>query len=106
MARDTLAEAEAIANPGPRLQAQLAAAQEALAYASTPVPVTMQSDGLTDITLLHVKRLGTLSSQSLSLRPGRYTAVGMRNGFRDVRVQFEVRPEQANTVEVRCVETI
>ena len=106
MAQDTLAEAEAIANPGPRLQAQRVAAQETLAYASTPVPVTMQSDGLTDITLLRVKRLGTLSSQSLSLRPGRYTAVGMRNGFRDVRVQFEVRPEQANTVEVRCVETI
>ena len=106
MAQDTLAEAEAIANPGPRLQAQLVAAQEALAYASTPVPVTMQSDGLTDITLLRVKRLGVLSSQSLSLRPGRYTAVGMRNGFRDVRVQFEVRPDQANTVEVRCVETI
>ena len=36
-------------------------------------------------TLLRVKRLGVLSSQSLSLRPGRYTAVGMRNGFRDVR---------------------
>ena len=106
MAQDTLAEAEAIANPGPRLQAQRVAAQESLAYASTPVPVTMQSDGLTDITLLRVKRLGVLSSQSLSLRPGRYTAVGMRNGFRDVRVQFEVRPDQANTVEVRCVETI
>jgi hypothetical protein len=105
-ARDTLAEAEAIANPGPRLQAQIVAAQEALAYASTPVPVMIQSDGLTDITLLRVKRLGVLSSQSLSLRPGRYTAVGMRNGFRDVRVQFEVRPDQANTVEVRCVETI
>jgi hypothetical protein len=106
MAQNTLAEAEAIANPGPRLKAQRAAAQEALAYASTPVPVTMQSDGLTDITLLRVKRLGALSSQSLSLRPGRYTAVGMRKGFRDVRVQFEVRPDQANTVEVRCVETI
>ena len=106
MAQDTLAEAEAIANSGPRLRAQISAAQEALAYASTPVPVTIQSDGLTDITLLRVKRLGTPSSQLLQLRPGRYTAVGMRNGYRDVRVQFEVRPDQANAIEVRCVETI
>lgn len=106
LAQGTLAEAAAIADSGPRLRAQISAAQEALAYASTPVPVTIQSDGLTDITLLRVKRLGRLSSQSLPLRPGRYTAVGLRNGYRDVRVQFEVRPDQANAVEVRCVETI
>ena len=106
VAESTLSEAETIADPGSRLQAQILAAKQTLAYASTPVPVTIQSDGLTDITLLRVKRLGTLSSQSLSLRPGRYTAVGMRNGFRDVRIQFDVRPDQANAVEVRCVETI
>jgi hypothetical protein len=106
LAQDTLAEAEAIADPGPRLQGQIAAAQDTLAYASIPVAVTMTSDGLTDITLLRVKRLGTLAEQTLSLRPGVYTAVGMRNGYRDVRVKFEVRPDQANAVEVRCVETI
>ena len=106
VAESTLSEAETIADPGSRLQAQILAAKQTLAYASTPVPVTIQTDGLTDITLLRVKRLGTLSSQSLSLRPGRYTAVGMRNGFRDVRIQFDVRPDQANAVEVRCVETI
>ena len=42
----------------------------------------------------------------LLLRPGVYTAVGIRNGYRDVRIKFEVRPDQANTVAVRCVETI
>ena len=106
LAQETLAEAEAIADPGPRLQAQIAAARDTLAYASTPVSVTMTSDGLTDITLLRVRRLGTLAEQTLSLRPGVYTAVGIRNGYRDVRIKFEVRPDQTNTVEVRCVETI
>ena len=106
LAQETLAEAEAIADPGPRLQAQIAAAQDTLAYASTPVPVTVTSDGLTDITLLRVRRLGRLAEQTLSLRPGVYTTVGIRNGYRDVRIKFEVRPDQANTVEVRCVETI
>ena len=106
LAQETLAEAEAIADPGPRLQAQMTAARDTLAYASTPVAVTMTSDGLTDITLLRVRRLGTLAEQTLSLRPGVYTAVGIRNGYRDVRIKFEVRPDQANAVEVRCVETI
>ena len=106
LAQETLAEAEAIPDPGPRLQAQMTAARDTLAYASTPVAVTMISDGLTDITLLRVRRLGTLAEQTLSLRPGVYTAVGIRNGYRDVRIKFEVRPDQANAVEVRCGETI
>ena len=106
LAQETLAEAEAIADPGPRLQAQISEARDTLAYASTPVAVTMTSDGLTDITLLRVRRLGTLAEQTLSLRPGVYTAVGIRNGYRDVRIKFEVRPDQQNTVAVRCVETI
>jgi tetratricopeptide (TPR) repeat protein len=106
LAQETLAEAEAIADPGPRLQAQIAAARDTLAYASTPVAVTMTSDGLTDITLLRVRRLGTLAEQTLSLRPGVYTAVGIRSGYRDVRIKFEVQPDKQSTVEVRCVETI
>ncbi len=106
LAQETVAEAETIADPGPRLQAQIAAARDTLAYASTPVAVTMTSDGFTDITLLRVKRLGTLAEETLSLRPGVYTAVGIRIGYRDVRIKFEVRPDQENAVEVRCVETI
>jgi hypothetical protein len=66
----------------------------------------MTSDGLTDITLLRVRRLGTLAEQTLSLRPGVYTAVGIRSGYRDVRIKFEVQPDKQSTVEVRCVETI
>ena len=106
LAQETLAEAEAIADPGPRLQAQIAAARDTLAYASTPVAVTMASDEFTDVTLLRVRRLGTLAEQTLLLRPGVYTAVGIRNGYRDVRIKFEVRPNQQNTVAVRCVEKI
>ena len=66
----------------------------------------MSSDGLTDITVLRVQRLGLVQRQILTLRPGTYTAVGMRTGFRDVRIQFEVKPGQLNTVDVRCVEAI
>ena len=105
-AEASLAEAKAIANPGPRLQSQIAAAQETITYAKTPVAVSITSDGATDVTLLRVRRLGTLAQQTLSLRPGTYTAVGIRDGFRDVRVTFDVRPNQDNAVTVRCVEAI
>ena len=105
-AEASLAEARDIPNPGPRLQAQMAAAEQTITYARTPVTVSISSDGVTDITVLRVKRLGTLTQQMLSLRPGTYTAVGIRDGYRDVRVTFDVRPGQDNTVAVSCVETI
>ena len=106
LAQQTLAEAEAVADPGPRLQGQIAAARDTIGYAATPVSVSLTSDGYTDITLLRVQRLGTVAEQLLSLRPGVYTAVGVRTGYRDVRVKFEVRPGQTNAVDVRCVEAI
>ena len=105
-AEASLAEARDIPNPGPRLQAQMAAAEQTITYAKTPVAVSISSDGVTDITVLRVKRLGTLIQQMLSLRPGTYTAVGIRDGYRDVRVTFDVRPGQNNTVAVSCVEPI
>jgi len=105
-AEASLAEARDIPNPGPRLQTQIAAAQQTITYAKTPVAVSISSDGVTDVTVLRVKRLGTLTQQMLSLRPGTYTAVGIRDGYRDVRVRFDVRPGQDNTVTVRCVEPI
>ena len=106
LAEATVAEAEAIAQPGPRLQSQIASARETIRYASTPIAVTIASDGLTDITLLRVRRLGTVAQEQLSLRPGPYTAVGIRDGFRDVRISFEVRPDGENRVDVRCTEAI
>ena len=106
LAQETLDEAQGVPSPGTRLQGQIAAATAIIDYATTPVTIEMSSDGLTDITVLRVQRLGLVQRQILTLRPGTYTAVGMRTGFRDVRIQFEVKPGQLNTVDVRCVEAI
>ena len=106
LAQETLDEAQRVPSPGTRLQRQIVAATATIDYATTPVTIEMNSDGLTDITVLRVQRLGLIQQQILTLRPGTYTAVGMRNGFRDVRVQFEVKPGQLNAVDVRCVEAI
>ena len=106
LAQETLDEAQGVPSPGMRLQSQIVVATATIDYATTPVTIQMSSDGLTDITVLRVQRLGLVQQQVLTLRPGSYTAVGMRNGFRDVRIQFEVAPGQLNAVDVRCVEAI
>jgi len=105
-ARSTLRSARAIEQVGPRLSSQIVALEKTLAYASTPITVTLTSDGLTDITVLRAQRLGLFATQTISLRPGEYTAVGFRNGFRDVRITFLVSADGPNNVDIRCEEAL
>jgi hypothetical protein len=54
-----------------------------------------------------VARLGKFDQRELSLRPGTYTAVGSRIGYRDVRLEFTVTPDSAPpTVNIACTEAI
>jgi hypothetical protein len=85
----------------------MAALEQALAAARTPVAVVIESDGLTEVAVSRVGRLGTLARRTLTLRPGAYTAVGSRPGYRDVRRQFTLSPGGAAVVVVvRCEEAI
>ncbi len=71
------------------------------------LPVRLVSDGLTDVSVLRVGRLGVFKEKTLQLRPGSYVVVGTRKGYRDTRVILEVaagRP--AEPVRVRCEETL
>ncbi len=102
-----LRDARAIHQPGARLRRQISALDQALQQAAIPVPVTLRSDQRTRVTLLRVAELGTLEQRELSLRPGRYVATGSRDGYRDVRVEFEVPPGSTGmTVEVICREPV
>ena len=106
-ATELLAEARELDPRGPRLKAQLTRLERSLEVASTPVPVVVVSDNLTQVVIYRVDRLGTFSSRELSLRPGTYTAVGSREGFRDVRVQFTVTAGAAPAaVTVVCTEKL
>jgi hypothetical protein len=99
--------AQAIAQPGPRLQAQLATARRLLQQYSTPVAVMLRSDGKTEVTVFRVGAFGPLTEKSLQLLPGNYVAVGQRGGYRDVRVEFAVRAGQAAAdVFVQCSQKI
>lgn len=105
-AEATVSRAQQI-DAGPRLSAQITEAQRILAIARTPVPVTLRSDGQTAVTVYKVARLGTFTEQQLALRPGTYTAVGTRRGFRDARREFTVTAGGLREpVTIACSEAI
>ncbi|MBM4196991.1 MAG: hypothetical protein FJ197_07845 [Gammaproteobacteria bacterium] len=105
-ARATLVRARATTPQGPRLAQQTGDLDRLIVLGTTPVPVRLESDGLTEVTVFRIGRLGPFATHDLDLRPGTYTAVGTRAGFRDVRVQFRVSPGSKAPVVVRCEEAI
>jgi hypothetical protein len=106
-AQALLDSARAIAEPGPVLRRQIDALEAQLRIARTPVQVSFESDNLTEVTVFKVGRLGSFATRTLELRPGLYTAVGSRPGYRDVRRNFRVGPGgEAAPVVVRCEEPI
>ena len=106
-ARAVVADARGLPERGPALAAKLETVEALVAAAGQPVSVLMLSDGATEVTVYRVARLGVFESRQLTLRPGRYVAVGTRPGYRDVRVEFEVAPGRTGApVLVRCEEPV
>ena len=102
-----LDEAGAIQSAGPRLSSQISRLNQALTIAATPAPVRLRSDGLTEVTIYYVGRLGSFDDRVLQLRPGAYTAVGTREGFRDIRREFIVAAEGlSDPLVLICTEPI
>jgi len=92
---------------GPRLAGQRDELSRLLKRAATPVTVELVSDNMTAVSIYKVGVLGNFGNRQLELRPGMYIAVGMRSGYRDVRIEFRVAPEiKMQPVEVVCEEPI
>ena len=105
--RDVYFTGRAIEEPGPRLSEQLDALQAFLESSQIPLSIRFISDGLTDVSVLRVGELGTFEATRLELKPGRYAAVGRREGFREVREEFTVGFGLTPAVViVRCDEPI
>jgi len=106
-ARKLLEEAGNEAEKGPRLGAQIEKLGGLVSLASTPIPVRLESDQLTEVTLYRVGALGVFMSKEVALRPGTYTAIGSRDGYRDVRQTFTVLPgREIEPISVVCIEPI
>jgi hypothetical protein len=71
------------------------------------IDIRLVSDSLTDVTLLRIGTMGTFEQRSISLKPGRYVAVGKRIGYREVREEFTIGFGQTpDSVVVQCEERI
>ena len=100
-------EALDTAPSGPRLESQIARLEALLEQASTPVAVVLESDEYTDVVVYQVGRLGTFSRHELNLKPGAYTVVGSRDGYRDVRLRLIVHPGSSpKPLAVKCTERL
>ena len=92
---------------GARLQGQLDELEVLLNKAQVPVEVQLVSDNQTLVTLYQVGELGKFNQQVLSLKPGKYVAVGTRSGYRDVREEFEVGfGNRSAPVTIACTDEI
>lgn len=108
-AQQVLAMAEAIAEPGRVLSAQIMELSKLITDASSTIDVILRSDNLTDVEIYHVGRFRPFLEYQLTLRPGTYTVVGKRPGFRDVRKTLTITAKEAGTRPVfiiRCEEMI
>ena len=106
-ARASLRRAGAVTAAGPILTRQMETVERLLAAAETPLRVALASDNVTEVTIYRVGRLGSFDRKDVELLPGRYTVVGQRAGFRDVRREITLVPgREAPTVVIRCEEPI
>ncbi len=102
-----LRQASTISPRGPVLAKQLATLETLLEQAGAQIQLTLRSDGQTEVTLRRVSRLGQFQQKVLTLRPGSYTVIGSRNGYRDIRRSFTLHHDSvAFDIEIVCTEEI
>jgi tetratricopeptide (TPR) repeat protein len=89
-----LQDAKLITSKGSNLLAQIAELEGALAQAGRSVKVSLLSDNFTAISLQKIGskaiKFGSFKKKNIALKPGRYVAVGVRLGYRDVRTEIEL----------------
>ena len=106
-ARKVLADARALKADTPRIQGQIDQLETAITQSLVPITVRLQSDATTHVTIYHVGQLGNFSEREIALKPGRYTVVGTRQGYRDVRREIVVDPAGSTpVVTIQCAEKI
>jgi len=100
-------EASEVRPAGPKHREQLARLDARLEAAGKRVTIWLESDNLTEVTIYKVGNLGTFTRRELALRPGTYTVVGSRVGYRDVRQRYVVElGREHQPLIVRCQEKV
>ena len=106
-ARGVVEIAMATSENWPRLREQTDKLNRLLEQYSKPVPVLLHSDDMTDIVIYRVARLGHFLERRMLLTVGRYTVVGTRSGYRDVRIELVVPlGSEGVALSVQCEEQV
>jgi len=102
-----LQTAEQQSDSGPILRTQIARLTSMLPALEKPVRLSLVSDNLTQVTIPSVGAFGSFARRDIELKPGHYTVIGTRDGYREVRREITVSPgEEYLTVNVSCSEPI
>jgi tetratricopeptide (TPR) repeat protein len=92
---------------GPALQSQIQQVAQLLPQLDRPVLLNLISDNATQVTIPSIGVFGTFGRREIRLKPGTYTVIGTRDGYRAVHQEFTVEPgQQIVTITVSCSEPI
>jgi tetratricopeptide (TPR) repeat protein len=91
----------------PVLQSQVARITRLMPELDRPVQLNMISDNATDVSITGLGEFGSFGRRQIRLKPGTYTVIGTRDGYRGVQLEFTVEPgQQSVTITVTCTEPI
>ncbi|MEA3292202.1 MAG: hypothetical protein U9Q71_07885 [Pseudomonadota bacterium] len=106
-ARQLLESAKGAGSDEPKLRGKVAALHKLLQQAGKKITLGLRSDGETKVAIYKVGRLGRFEQKSVTLRPGTYTIVGSRDGYRDVRRVFNIRADKTlPPITIQCTEPL
>ncbi|HVW67460.1 MAG TPA: hypothetical protein VHB68_00735, partial [Steroidobacteraceae bacterium] len=72
-----------------------------------PVRLSLVSDNATAVAIPSIGQFGTFSRRDIQLKPGRYTVIGTRDGYRDVYRDITISPgQESQTISVSCSDPI
>ena len=102
-----LQEAREQTHSGPALTAQVERLAQLLPQLDRPVLLNLISDNSTQVSIPSIGVLGSFGRREIHLKPGTYTVVGTRDGYRAVHQEFTVEPgQQTVSITVTCSEPI
>ncbi len=102
-----MGRAAAVEPKSPAFARQLADLRMQLELAIKPLPLELVSDDATDVVIYRIGKLGRFKNRQLSLRPGTYTIVGSRPGYKDVRREIRlIAGKTLPPVFIACQEAI
>ena len=106
-AKKLLKTAQGINQRGAKLEKQIESVSKIIVQARNPIPVNFFSDNKTKVTIFKIGSLGLFEKRTIELVPGKYVALGQRIGFRDVRLDFAIEPNEVDkNISIMCVESI